>query len=112
MAVHRYKANEAAADEPIEAKAVPIKKTPKTPVKKAIKPADTKERKKITVFAPFRALKDYFVGSWRELRQVRWPNRKQTWAMTFAVLLFSLALGILIFLLDAGFTLLFKKFIF
>lgn len=72
---------------------------------KAEKPA--KAPSKWTV--PFRALGRYFKGSWQELKQVRWPNRKQTWALTLAVLLFSLFFGILIFLLDLGFTYLFKE---
>lgn len=58
---------------------------------------------------PFRAIGRYFKGAWRELRQVHWPNRKQTWALTLAVMLFSLFFGILIFLLDLGFTYLFKE---
>lgn len=112
MAVHRYKANESAPDEPVEKKAAPVQKTIKTPKEKSQKTVGTKKRKQLKIFAPFRALKDYFVGSWHELRQVRWPNRKQTWAMTLAVILFSLAMGVLIFALDAVFTLLFKNFIF
>ncbi len=84
-------------------------------MKKTAKNGDKKEkkvRKQLKIFAPFRALGRYFKGSWEELRQVRWPNRKQTWAMTLAVIIFSLAIGTLIFLLDAAFTLLFKRFIF
>ncbi len=107
MAVHRFTANETVDSEDlVESK--------KTKAKTAVKSSKTEkpERKKLKIFAPFRALVGYIVGSWSELRAVRWPNRKQTWALTLAVLLFSLALGVLIFLLDAGFTLLFKKFIF
>ena len=107
MAVHRFKANEMGDNE----KVVEAKKTKaKVAVKSSKK--DKPEKKQRKVFAPLRALGGYFSGSWRELRAVRWPNRKQTWALTLAVILFSLALGVLIFLLDAGFTLLFKKFIF
>lgn len=112
MAVHRYKANESAADDAVETSAVSAKKTAKPAVKKTAKNTEKPERKPRKGFAPFRSIGGYFKGSWQELRQVRWPNRKQTWALTLAVLLFSLLLGVLIFLLDAGFTLLFKKFIF
>lgn len=114
MAVHRYKATE--SDEPAEV--VETKKAVKKTVKKSTKTAaktvknDKPARKTPAVLAPLVAFKGYFVGSWRELRQVRWPNRKQTWALSLAVILFSLALGALIFALDAGFTLLFKKVIF
>lgn len=31
----------------------------------------------------------YFIGAWREIRQVRWPNRRSTWKSTLAVLLFT-----------------------
>lgn len=116
MAVHRYKANESAADDDsVEAKAVPTKKAAKPSVKKTAKTGEKvekKERKPKKLLAPFVAIGRYFKGSWQELRQVRWPNRKQAWAMTLAVILFSLGMGALIFLLDAAFTLLFKNFIF
>lgn len=36
------------------------------------------------------AKENYFVGAWRELRQVHWTNRRSTWKLTLAVLLFSL----------------------
>ncbi len=121
MAVHRYKADESSEDDKVvETKKVSSKKTTKpatkvaaVAVKKTSKAQKSKKvRKPLKLLAPLRALGGYFVGSWRELRQVRWPNRKQTWALTLAVILFSLLLGVLIFLLDAGFTLLFKNVIF
>jgi preprotein translocase SecE subunit len=113
VAVHRYKANESAdSDEHVKASVTPVKKAAKSAAKTATKKGERAEKKPLKALAPFRAVKDYFVGSWKELRLVRWPNRKQTWAMTLAVILFSLLLGVLIFLLDAGFTLLFKKFVF
>ena len=31
----------------------------------------------------------YFKGAWFELRQVRWPNRRATWSMTAALLIFT-----------------------
>ncbi|NCQ53841.1 preprotein translocase subunit SecE [Candidatus Saccharibacteria bacterium CG_4_9_14_0_2_um_filter_41_9] len=49
----------------------------------------------------------YFKGSWVELRQVRWPDRKATWSLTFAVLLFTIFFVVMIVLLDAGFKYLF-----
>jgi len=51
---------------------------------------------------------NYFKNSWIELRQVRWPDRKATWNMTGAVLLFTGFFVTLIVLLDAGFEQLFK----
>ncbi len=115
MAVHRFKANESAEDDiTVEPTAVSATKSTKSTTKKTSteKQANTEVKTPKKAFAPLRAIGGYFKGSWQELRQVRWPNRKQTWAMTLAVILFSLALGALIFLLDAVFTLLFKNFIF
>ena len=50
---------------------------------------------------------NYFVGAWRELRQVRWPDRKATWSLTFAVIVYSIFFFVLIILLDALFKYLF-----
>lgn len=58
-----------------------------------------------------RAIGGYFAGSWRELRQVTWPNRRTTWGMTLAVILFTLAFTLIIVLLDLGFEQLFKRII-
>lgn len=56
----------------------------------------------------FKNIGRYFKGSWSELRQVRWTNRKATWGLTGAVIIFSAIFVILIVLLDAGFDMLFK----
>ncbi len=50
----------------------------------------------------------YFKGAWFELKQVRWPDRKSTWSLTLAVLLFTAFFIVLIILLDDGFKELFK----
>lgn len=54
--------------------------------------------------APFRYLRD----SWREIRQVRWPNRKTTWKMVLAIFIYSALFIALIMLLDVFFTWLFN----
>ena len=51
----------------------------------------------------------YFKNSWRELRMVTWPNRKQTKQLTFAVIVFSVIFGVLVAILDYGLDKLFKK---
>lgn len=56
-----------------------------------------------------RAIGGYFAGSWRELREVRWPTRRATWGLTVAVLVFSTVLTGFILALDFGFEQLFKK---
>ena len=58
--------------------------------------------------SPLKRFVDYFRGAWYELQQVRWPDRRTTWAMTGALLLFTAAFIILIILIDFGFNELFK----
>lgn len=56
-----------------------------------------------------KAIGGYFIGSWRELRQVRWPTRRATLSFTSAVILFTAVLTAFILTLDYGFELLFKQ---
>lgn len=56
-----------------------------------------------------RAVGGYFKGSWRELREVRWPSRRVTWGQTIAVVTFTLVLVAFILTLDYGFETLFKQ---
>lgn len=82
-------------------------KTEKPTVKKSTKStvvAETLERKP-NVFA---RIGGYFKGAWVELRQVRWPNRRATWGLTLAVILFSLFFVVLILLLDSLFKYIFE----
>lgn len=65
-------------------------------------------KKHFILFRPFIALFTYLRDSWRELRQVRWPNRKATWKMVLAVLVYTALFVILISLLDMFFTWLFN----
>lgn len=50
----------------------------------------------------------YFKGSWLELKQVRWPNRRATWGMTIALLLFTAFFVLLILVTDIVWENLFK----
>lgn len=36
----------------------------------------------------------YFRESWKEVRQVTWPDRKTTWKLTLAVLIFAVVFGL------------------
>lgn len=84
-------------------------KLAKTKVKTKAK-ANTPEKplKQVFILArPFVALGRYLRNSWRELRQVRWPNRKATWKMTIAVLVYCAIFIVFIMLLDALFTFIF-----
>ncbi|HEX5447699.1 MAG TPA: preprotein translocase subunit SecE [Candidatus Saccharimonadales bacterium] len=51
----------------------------------------------------------YFVNSWRELRLVHWPTRRETWRLTLAVFIFSIVFGALVAGVDKGLDELFKK---
>jgi len=65
---------------------------------------DGKEKRR----SPQRATADYFKGAWYELRQVRWPNRRATWGMTLALLVFTAFFVVVILLLDALFKYVFQ----
>ncbi len=58
--------------------------------------------------SPFIGLGQYFRGAWFELRQVTWPNRKATWSLTAALLVFTSFFVVMILLLDAFFKYLFE----
>lgn len=51
----------------------------------------------------------YFVNSWREVRQVVWPNRRETWRLTLAVFVFAIVFGALVAGVDKGLDEIFKK---
>lgn len=84
--------------------AIKLKKPTKQSVKKAVKLKMPKNK----IVAPLFIMGGYFKGSWIELRKVRWPNRRTTWGMTAAVLIFTMMFVALIVLLDAMFSQLFK----
>ncbi|MBC7764826.1 preprotein translocase subunit SecE [Microbacteriaceae bacterium] len=67
----------------------------------------TKNRRRIST-GPFGRMGRYIKGSWYELRQVRWPDRRATWGMTGALLAFTMFFVVIIILLDAAFSYLFK----
>ncbi len=83
------------------------KKTKTSTVKKPV--AAKAERKPSVWTKPFRAVGGYFKGAWVELRQVRWPDRKASWSLTLAVILFSLFFALVIVGLDSAFSYLFKE---
>ena len=74
--------------------------------KKTTKAVNTKPTPKI--LKPLVSIGGYFKGAWFELRQVRWPNRRATWSLTGAVLLFTGFFVVLILLLDVLFKYLFE----
>jgi preprotein translocase SecE subunit len=91
--------------------------TAKKTAKPAKKPANAASAVKVTLsdrpkrrvnLGPLGRVATYFKGAWYELRQVRWPDRKATWGMTGALLAFTAFFVVIILLLDAGFSYLFK----
>ena len=119
--ITRIKASDTPRDEkPKKAKDEPVitrkkvvikdKKTEKVAKAKAkAKIKKEKSGKKVFIlFRPFVALAHYLRDSWREIRQVRWPNRKATWKMVLAVLIYTAIFVIIISLLDLFFTWLFS----
>ncbi len=65
-------------------------------------PAQSK-RRRIKVPRFIAAIGGYFVGAWKEIRQVRWPNRRSTWTSTLAVLLFTAFWALVVLGLDLMF---------
>lgn len=52
---------------------------------------------------------NYFRSSWQELRQVTWPNRKETLKLTIAVFIFAIVFSLAIALVDYGLDKIFRK---
>lgn len=70
--------------------------------------------KKLGKFKPFRILgfiivPPYFRNSWKELRQVTWPNFPTAMRLTFAVIAFAVVFGVVVAFLDFGLDKLFKQ---
>jgi preprotein translocase SecE subunit len=51
----------------------------------------------------------YFRNSFKELKQVTWPNRRESWQLTSAVIIFSIIFGVLIAVVDFGLDKVFKQ---
>ena len=83
------------------------KKAKKQAEKKAVK--EKSGKKPFILIRPFSFIGRYFRDSWREIRQVRWPNRKATWKMVFAVLVYTAIFVVLLVLLDMLFKFIFNQ---
>lgn len=101
-----------------EAKKNPAKRSSTVAKATAKKPAQkvTKAKRSIklprfvaVLLKPFSGIGRYVKGAWVELRQVRWPNRKATWSLTGAVIVFSIFFAAVILGLDFAFQYLFKE---
>lgn len=52
---------------------------------------------------------NYLHSSWKELRQVSWPGRKETTKLTLAVFTFAIVFGAIIAITDYGLDKIFRK---
>ena len=109
--VTRITASDSGAKKPAEkTQKATTKTTVVKPValKKETVEAESDKPRRIRAKNPLAPLWRYVKGAWYELRQVRWPDRRETWKMTGALLAFTLFFVVVILLLDAGFSELFK----
>lgn len=113
------KKEEQSAEPPITRKKVVVKDKKTEKKKQAEKKIEAKTKKKAAakldnskkvfiLFRPFVALGRYLRDSWKEIRQVRWPNRKATWKMVIAVLVYTALFMLIISLLDLFFRFIFN----
>ncbi|GAC1390835.1 MAG: hypothetical protein NVSMB46_01400 [Candidatus Saccharimonadales bacterium] len=51
----------------------------------------------------------FLINAWKELKDVSWPNRKESRQLTIAVFMFSIVFGALIAITDFGLDKLFRK---
>lgn len=110
--VTRITASESSAKpKPTKAKLAKAKVTKAKPAidsKKRVAAAKAEKREKRHKRNPLHPVIDYFKGSWYELTQVRWPDRRSTWGMTGALILFTLFFVVVILMFDYVFAQLFK----
>lgn len=102
------KAEETAA--PITRKKVVLKdeKAARREAKALAKAEKRAKKKPVLLIRPFVYLGRYLKEAWAELRQVRWPNRKTTWKMVVAVLIYTAIFVVFITVLDLFFSWLFN----
>ena len=91
-----------------EKKSEKAKRKDKKVAEKKVTAEKKSNKKPFILFRPFVYLWRYIRDSWRELRKVRWPNRKATWKMVLAVLVYTAIFVLFISLLDLFFTWLFN----
>lgn len=84
----------------------PFKKirAPRVNAPKPLKPVLSFIGKVLNKIAP-----RYFLNAWRELRQVTWPSRRETWRLTGAVFIFATVFGTVVYFVDKGLDEIFKK---
>lgn len=104
----RVRSTASAASKPVRAAGRGVQKAA-SPFSFLLKPFKTKPMRAIGRFLAKVLLINYFVGSWRELRLVTWPDRKQTLKLTLAVFMFSAVFSLIIAVTDYGLDKIFRK---
>ncbi|MEK7603267.1 MAG: preprotein translocase subunit SecE [Patescibacteria group bacterium] len=56
-----------------------------------------------------RFIPKYFRDAWAEVRQVKWPNRRETLRLTLAVFIFAVSFGLIVAVVDFGLERTFKQ---
>lgn len=74
-----------------------------------LKPFNTRPVRAVGRFLSKVLLINYIASSWRELRMVTWPDRKQTFKLTIAVFMFSAVFSAIIAITDYGLDKIFRK---
>ena len=109
--IRRIKATEAEVVKPVKAKKANKSKKSETKAKRTKKiqaPAWLKTIGKPFVFV-FGPIGRYVKGSFAELKQTKWPNRKSAWILTLAVIVFAVLFAAIILAIDQLFDLVVKN---
>lgn len=51
----------------------------------------------------------YFRNAWQEIKLVEWPTARETSKLTFAVIVFALAFGLIVYVVDKGLDKVFRE---
>lgn len=94
-------------EEQVEAKPVVSVRRKRSPIGNLLQPIAPVGRAIKKVFGWL--LPRYFVNSWRELRSVTWPSRRETWRLTLAVFVFAAVFGAVVYGVDKELDEIFKK---
>ena len=79
------------------------------PFKVLLKPFQNRFFKKLFSILKKILLIDYVSSSWQEVKQVSWPNRKETAKLTVAVFAFAIVFGVFVAIIDFGLDKLFRE---
>ena len=63
-------------------------------------PKNNKAKRLASKLRPRSPFRGYFIESWREIRRVKWPKRREAWKLTFAVIVFSVVFAAFLATLD------------